>query len=44
MNAQEIIAKADSGDGLTEQEIKVYRAAVKPQKHVHGTYGSLAEK
>ena len=26
MNAQEIIAKADRGEGLTEEEIKVYRA------------------
>lgn len=44
MNAQEIIAKADRGEGLTEQEIKVYRAAVKPQKHLYGKYGSLAKK
>ena len=28
MNAQEIIAKADRGEGLTEEEIKVYREAV----------------
>ena len=39
MNAQEIIAKADRGEGLTEEEIKVYRAAVKPQKHLYGKYG-----
>ena len=44
MNAQEIIAKADRGDGLTEEEIKIYRAAVKPQKHLYGKYGSLAKK
>ena len=44
MNAQEIIAKADRGEGLTEEEIKVYRAAVKPQKHLYGKYGSLAKK
>lgn len=31
MNAQEIIAKADRGEGLTKEEIKIYRAAVKPQ-------------
>ena len=29
MNAQEIIAKADRGEGLTEEEIRVYREAVK---------------
>ena len=34
----------DRGEGLTEQEIKVYRAAVKPQKHLYGKYGSLAKK
>ena len=44
MNAQEIIAKADRGEGLTEEEIKVYRAAVKLQKHLYGKYGSLAKK
>ncbi len=44
MNAQEVIAKADRGEGLTEEEIKVYRAAVKPQKHVYGKYGTLALK
>ena len=32
MNAQEIIAKADRGEGLTEEEIRVYREAVKPVK------------
>ena len=44
MNAQEVIAKADRGEGLTEEEIKIYRAAVKPQKHLYGKYGSLAKK
>ena len=44
MNAQEIIAKADRGEGLTEEEIKVYRGAVKPVKHVYGKYGTLALK
>ena len=41
MNAQEIIAKADRGEGLTEEEIKVYRQAVKPVKHTYGKYGTL---
>ena len=41
MNAKQIIAKADSGEGLTEEEIKVYRQAVKPVTHTYGKYGTL---
>ena len=41
MNAQEIIAKADRGEGLTEEEIRVYREAAKPVKHIYGKYGTL---
>ena len=41
MNAQEIVAKANRGEGLTEEEIKVYRQAVKPVKHTYGKYGTL---
>lgn len=44
MNAQEIIAKADRGEGLTEEEIKGYRQAVKPVRHTYGKYGTLAKK
>ena len=44
MNAQEIIAKADRGEGLTEEEIRAYREAVKPVKHTYGKYGTLAKK
>ena len=44
MNAQEIIAKADRGEGLTEEEIRVHREAVKPVKHTYGKYGTLAKK
>ena len=44
MNAKEIIAKADRGEGLTVEEIKVYQQAVKPVKHVYGKYGTLALK
>ena len=36
MNAQEIIAKADRGEGLTEEEIRVDREEVKPVKHTYG--------
>ena len=41
MNAQEIIAKADRGEGLTVEEIRVYRQEVKPVKHTYGKYGTL---
>ena len=44
MNAQEIIAKADTGEGLTEEEVRLYQKAVKPQKQVYGKYGTLALK
>ena len=29
---------------MTKEEIKIYRAEVKPQKHLYGKYGSLAKK
>lgn len=44
MNAQEVIAKADRGEGLTVEEIKVYQQAVRPEKHVYGKYGTLKKK
>ena len=44
MNAQEIVAKADRGEGLTEEEVKVYRQSVKLVKHTYGKYGTLAKK
>lgn len=43
MNKEEIIAKADSGEGLTVEEIKVYQEAVKHQQHTYGKYGTLAK-
>lgn len=39
-----LIAKADSGEGLTAEEIMRYRQLVKPVKHVYGKYGTLALK
>ena len=39
-----LIAKADSGEGLTADEIMRYRQLVKPVKHVYGKYGTLALK
>ena len=44
MNVEEIIKKADSGDGLTVEEVKIYQQAVKPKKHVYGKYGTLAKQ
>ena len=44
MNVNQIIAKADRGEGLTVEEIKVYRKAVPAHHHVYGKYGTLALK
>ncbi|MBO5068343.1 MAG: TnpV protein [Clostridia bacterium] len=44
MNVEEIIRKADLGEGLTVEEIKIYQQAVKPKKHVYGKYGTLAKQ
>lgn len=41
MNAKEVIAKAERGEGLTVEEIQVYLENVKPIKHVYGKYGTL---
>ncbi len=44
MNVEEIIKKADLGEGLTVEEVKIYQQAVKPKKHVNGKYGTLAKQ
>ena len=44
MNVEAVIKKAESGEGLTVKEIKVYQKAVKPVKHVYGKYGTLAKR
>ena len=44
MNVEEIIRKADLGEGLTVEEVKIYQQAVKPKKHVYGKYGTLAKQ
>ena len=44
MDKQEILRKAEAGEGLTVEEIKVYQEIVKPEKHVYGKYGTLAKK
>ena len=43
LSDMELIAKADSGEGLTVEEIKRYQKLVPPQKHVYGKYGTLAK-
>ena len=43
MNKDEILMKAQNGEGLTVEEIKVYQNIVKPVKHVYGKYGTLAK-
>ena len=44
MNVEAVIKKAESDEGLTVKEIKVYQKEVKPQKHVYGKYGTLAKQ
>ena len=42
MNKAKVMRKAEAGEGLTVAEIKVYQKAVKPEKHVYGKYGTIA--
>ena len=44
MNVEAVIKKAESDEGLTVKEIKVYQKAVKPVKHVYGKYGTIAKR
>lgn len=44
MNVEAVIKKAESNEGLTVKEIKVYQKAVKLVKHVYGKYGTLAKQ
>ena len=44
MNVEAVIKKAESDEGLTVKEIKVYQKAVNPVKHVYGKYGTLAKR
>ena len=43
MNKDEVLRKAENGEGLTVTEIKLYQSIVKPVKHVYGKYGTLAK-
>ncbi len=44
MNVAEVMAKADSGEMLTGEEIKVYQANIRPIHHIYGKYGTLAKQ
>lgn len=44
MDIQEIIVKADRGEGLTAEEVKIYQATVKREKQTYCKYGTLALK
>jgi hypothetical protein len=41
---EQVILKAERGEGLTVEEIKIYQKAVKPVQHVYGKYGTLKKK
>lgn len=41
---EQVILKAEQGQGLTVDEIKIYQQAVKPQQHVYGKYGTLKKQ
>ena len=44
MKSDEILKKAEAGEGLTVEEIIVYRKIVKPVEHTYGKYGNLAKE
>ena len=41
---EQIILKAERGEGLTVEEIKIYQSRMKPVQHVYGKYGTLKKK
>ena len=43
MTDRELIAKVDSGEGLTVEEVKRYHELVPKQTHTYGKYGTLAK-
>ena len=44
MKVSEVLEKANRGEGLTVEEIKIYNANAKEKKHVYGKYGTLAKQ
>ena len=41
---EQIILKAERGEGLTVEEIKIYQSVMKSVRHVYGKYGMLKKK
>ena len=41
---KQLLAKVDSNEDLTVDEVKRYYQITKPQKHVYGKYGTLKRK
>lgn len=41
---EQVVLKAERGEGLTVEEIKIYQEVVKPVQHVYGKYGTLKRK
>ena len=41
---KQLLAKVESNEGLTVDEVKRYYQITKPQKHVYGKYGTLKRK
>ena len=41
---EQVIMKAERGDGLTVDEIKIYTENVKPEQHTYGKYATLKRK
>lgn len=41
---EQVILKAEQGQGLTVDEIKVYQKTVKPEQHAYGKYGILKKQ
>ena len=41
---EQVVLKAERGEGLTVEEIKLYQETVKPVQHVYGKYGTLKKK
>lgn len=41
---EQVILKAEQGQGLTVEEVRIYQEAVKPVRHVYGKYGTLKKK
>ena len=38
---EQVILKAERGEGLTVEEVRIYQEAVNPVRHVYGKYGTL---